>query len=62
MIIYFLALWAVAAPMGWLAGDVFHSQNKIEGDASMYRVLGAAFPPAGAVMAIVAILKSEMKP
>ena len=58
--IFIIAVWACAVPAGWLAGDVFHEQNKLPGDGYLWRILGAVFPPAGGVMALLVILKAEM--
>lgn len=63
MIIYIMAMWAISAPMGYLAGDVFATTvgMRLGAENGYFKWLGAAVPPAGAFMALMAIVNAEGK-
>lgn len=62
MLIYIIAMWAICAPMGYLAGDVFaETLGKEAGvDPDLTKWLGALLPPAAAVMALLVIMNGEI--
>lgn len=57
-----ITFWALAAPMGYLAGDIFVALYLKEDHPMADGVpwVAAAFPPLGAVLAVV-VLFSELK-
>ena len=58
MIPALFAIWALCAPMGYLAGDLF--AERFTGDTSgLLPLLGALFPPVGAVLALLVILSAH---
>ena len=60
MIPVLFVMWCIAAPMGFLAGDVFVSKFKSSPDIPKgLPWLSAVFPPLGAALAMVVIAHVE---
>lgn len=61
MILYLIAVWALAAPPGYLAGDVYAAQNYGPDDdiADIIPWIAAAFPPLAAVLAVIVITQAN---
>ena len=57
MIIPVIALWALTAPAGYLAGDVYATKNRV--GQSILPFLAAAFPPLAMVLAMVVITQTQ---
>lgn len=53
-------MWCLAAPMGFLVGDVFAHRNLLPDDvAKVLPYLCAVFTPLGAIVALVLIVQTE---
>ena len=60
MIPALFALWALAAPMGYIIGDVFCHKNNVSPDtAKMACIACAALTPMAAMLAVLLIVQTE---
>lgn len=55
--IFTLMLWALCAPGGYLAGQVYCHKNKTSEVVIPY--VAAALPPVGAVLALLVIIQAQ---
>ena len=60
MIPAMFAMWAMAAPMGYLAGIAFCNVMKIKSGAEYVPWLGAVLTPMGMVMALMVVVSDEV--
>lgn len=60
MIIVAIIFWAIASPMGYLAGDVYRSQIGLK-DSEWLPWACAILTPMGAFVAAMAIMTSAIK-
>ena len=59
MFVYLLAVFAMSAPAGYLAGSVYIDMNESDQDWLPYAC--ALFPPLGALIASIAITQAHTK-
>jgi len=61
VIIYVLAIWFIAAPSGFVVGELFKEHFPDEEVKDFVPWLCAAFPPLSAILAIALIIKENTK-
>lgn len=56
-----IVMYIMAAPAGYLAGDIFaHQQELSDKDAVPISIAAALLPPLAALLAVIVLLKEEV--